>query len=81
MTNHLNDFNSIIGQDEGKLEASTKDVLNEKGGDDLYEEMLVFFTGRTKSERSRKERSISFPLRVSTVYTFCYVRVLLIFQG
>lgn len=77
MINYLNDFNqhSTIEQDEGsKEEALTKDVFTEKG-EDLYEEMLFFFTGRIKSERSRKERSISFPLRVSAVIAFFVINV------
>ena len=34
--------------------------------DDPYDKMVTFLTGRTKSERTSKERAIIFPVKVSS---------------
>lgn len=38
--------------------------------EDPYDAMFTFITGRTKSERSTKERAIIFPVKVSYIYVF-----------
>ena len=35
--------------------------------EDPYDTMITFFTGRTKSERTSKERSIIFPVKVRCI--------------
>ena len=36
--------------------------------EDPYDAMITFLTGRSKSERSPKERAIIFPVKVSYIY-------------
>lgn len=48
-------------------EQSKHDVIANDSDEDPYDTMITFLTGREKSERSSKERSIIFPVRVSTL--------------
>ena len=44
--------------------ASTNEA--EDNDEDPYDKMVTFLTGRTKSERTSKERAIIFPVKVSS---------------
>ena len=46
--------------------ASTTTNNEAEDNDDPYDQMVTFLTGRTKSERTSKERAIIFPVKVSS---------------
>ena len=43
--------------------------------EDPHDTMITFLTGRTKSERSSKERAIIFPVKVSLLVSLLYPRI------
>ena len=52
-------------------EKKREDSSNTSNSDeDPYDAMITFLTGRSKSERSPKERAIIFPVKVSYIYVF-----------
>lgn len=54
--------------------ASTNEAVD---NDDPYDKMVTFLTGRTKSERTSKERAIIFPVKVSSFPTTSMNRMLM----
>lgn len=58
-------------ENNGFSEEKREEPSNTSNSDeDPYDAMITFLTGRTKSERSSKERAIIFPVKVSYIYVF-----------
>lgn len=58
-------------ENNGFFEEKREEPSNTSNSDeDPYDAMITFLTGRTKSERSSKERAIIFPVKVCYIYVF-----------